>query len=220
MALERLRVRALGHEVAFRVGGATVRLTPVKVVARSGGTGRRVGRFSHLDLAAEDVEWPGRRLDRLDLSCADAAIAQGRGLQVSAASVDVTAVLGRDGLRQWAAVRFPWLALDLDDGAVRLAHAHRFRRVHLLAEPRADGCAHVRLRLRALVVHDRRMSLGGVLVLRRRLPTIPGNLCLTSLEIADAKLTARGHLTDWRWSLSQDDLVALMRGSDRRNRRG
>jgi LmeA-like phospholipid-binding len=207
------RIGLIGRRVTLRFGATDVRLELTALVVQPDSIGAAFGQFDDVRLSAKEVEWAKGRLKQIVVVARNAHLRLGVALTLVAAPVEIEAIIDQSDLDCWLARRSDHLSVRLgDDGTVRVGLAGRPRLGYLEVEPGVEGDV-IRLSPRRYVGFGRGMTglIRHLPDVRLALPTLPGGLRTTDVEVGPGQLRVRGVIDEWREPLSPQQLLDLAR---------
>ena len=205
-----------GKKRTFRFSGHDLTLTLSDISMDGADLARIMGQYGKVHISARDVQWHVYQFERIDVRASNVHVRPGTRLTLVTAPVHCEAFISASFASSWLATVSPRLELAMVAGIPQIGVAG-VPWVRLEMETGAEGHS-IRLRPRALYLLDRRVSLRSP-AFHLALPELPAGFMLTSVEPAPGGFLVRGLFSEWRRSLSRDDverLLARMRaGQDR-----
>ena len=205
-----------GKKRTFRFSGHDLTLTLSDISIDGSDLARIMGQYGKVRISARDVQWHVYQFERIEVRASNVHVRPGTRLTLVTAPVHCEAFISASFASSWLVAVSPRLELAMVAGIPQIGVAG-VPWVRLEMETGAEGHS-IRLRPRALHLLDRRVSLRSP-AFHLALPELPAGFMLTSVEPAPGGFLVRGLFSEWRRSLSRDDverLLARMRaGQDR-----
>ena len=198
-----------GKKRTFRFSGHDLTLTLSDISMDGADLARIMGQYGKVRISARDVQWHVYQFERIDVRASNVHVRPGTRLTLVTAPVHCEAFISASFASSWLATVSPRLELAMVAGIPQIGVAG-VPWVRLEMETGAEGHS-IRLRPRALYLLDRRMSLRSP-AFHLALPELPAGFMLTSVEPAPGGFLVRGLFSEWRRSLSRDDVERLLAG--------
>jgi hypothetical protein len=198
-----------GKQRTFRFSGHDLTLTLSDISVEGADLARVVGQYGNVGILARDVQWDVYHLERIEVRARNVYLRPGTRLTLVAAPVLCEAFVSASFASRWLATVSPRLELTMAAGIPQVG-VIGMPWVRLELDTGAEGQS-LCVRLRALHLLDRRVSLRSP-AFHLPVPDLPAGFMLTSVEPAPGGFTVRGLLSEWRRSLSRDDLERLLAG--------
>ena len=198
-----------GKKRTFRFSGHDLTLTLSDISMDGADLARIMGQYGKVRISARDVQWHVYQFERIDVRASNVHVRPGTRLTLVTAPVHCEAFISASFASSWLATVSPRLELAMVAGIPQIGVAG-VPWVRLEMETGAEGHS-IRLRPRALYLLDRRVSLRSP-AFHLALPELPAGFMLTSVEPAPGGFLVRGLFSEWRRSLSRDDVERLLAG--------
>ncbi len=198
-----------GKKRTFRFSGHDLTLTLSDISMGGADLARIMGQYGKVRISARDVQWHVYQFERIDVRASNVHVRPGARLTLVTAPVHCEAFISASFASSWLATVSPRLELAMVAGIPQISVAG-VPWVRLEMETGAEGHS-IRLRPRALYLLDRRVSLRSP-AFHLALPELPAGFMLTSVEPAPGGFLVRGLFSEWRRSLSRDDVERLLAG--------
>ena len=199
----------IGKKRTFRLSGHDLTLTLSDISVGGTDLARVMGRYGQVRISARDVRWHVYQIERIEVRASHVHVRPGVRLTLVTAPVHCEAFISASFAASWLATVSPRLELTLVAGLPQVGVAG-LPWVRLEMETGAEGQS-ISLRPRALYLLDRRVSLWSP-AFHLALPGLPAGFTLTSVEPAPGGFLIRGLFSEWRRSLSRDDVERLLAG--------
>jgi hypothetical protein len=209
MLMDAARAWLTGKKRTFGFEGHDVTLTLSDISVDGVDLARVMGQYGQVRMSARDVQWHIFQAEWIDVRASNVYVRPGVRLTLVTAPVHFEAFISASFASSWLATVSPRLELALVAGLPQIGVAG-VPWVRLEMETGAEGQS-IRLRPRALYLLDRRVSLWSP-AFYLALPELPAGFMLTSIEPAPGGFLARGLISEWRRSLSRDDVERLLAG--------
>jgi len=207
--MDAARAWLTGKKRTFRFAGHDLTLILSDISVDGADLARVMGHYGKVRIAARDVQWHVYQLERIEVRASNVHVRPGVRLTLVTAPVHCEAFISASFAASWLATVSPRLELALVAGIPRVGVAG-VPWLRLEVETGAEGQS-ISLRPRALYLLDRRVPLRAP-AFYLALPELPAGFMLTSVEPAPGGFLIRGLLSEWRRSLSRDDLERLLAG--------
>lgn len=198
-----------GKQRTFRFSGHDLTLTLSDISMDGADLARVIGQYGQIRITARDVQWHVYQLERVEVRASNVHVRPGARLTLVTAPVHCEAFISASFASRWLAAVSPRLELALVAGVPQVGLAG-VPWVRLDVETDAEGRS-ISVRPRALYLLDRRVSLWSP-AFHLAVPDLPAGFMLTSVEPAPGGFLARGLFSEWRRSLSRDDVERLLAG--------
>ena len=198
-----------GKKRTFRFSGHDLTLTLSDISMDGADLARIMGQYGKVRISARDVQWHVYQFERIDVRASNVHVRPGTRLTLVTAPVHCEAFISASFASSWLATVSPRLELAMVAGIPQIGVAG-VPWVRLEMETGAEGHS-IRLRPRALYLLDRRVSLRSP-AFHLALPELPAGFMLTSVEPAPGGFLVGGLFSEWRRSLSRDDVERLLAG--------
>ncbi len=198
-----------GKKRTFRFSGHDLTLTLSDISMDGADLARIMGQYGKVRISARDVQWHVYQFERIDVRASNVHVRPGTRLTLVTAPVHGEAFISASFASSWLATVSPRLELAMVAGIPQIGVAG-VPWVRLEMETGAEGHS-IRLRPRALYLLDRRVSLRSP-AFHLALPELPAGFMLTSVDPAPGGFLVRGLFSEWRRSLSRDDVERLLAG--------
>ena len=196
-----------GKQRTFGFAGHDVTLTVSDISVDGADLAKVMGQYGQVRISVRDVQWHVYQLERVDIRAGNVHVRPGARLTLVTAPVHCEAFISASFASKWLATVSPRLELTLVAGIPQVGVAG-VPWVRLEVEAGAEGQS-ISMRPRALYLLDRRVSLWCP-AFYLALPELPAGFMLTSVEPAPGGFLVRGLLSEWRRSLSREDLERLL----------
>jgi hypothetical protein len=207
MLVDAARSWLTGKKRTFGFAGHDLTLTLSDISVDGADLARVMGQYGQVRISARDVDWHIYHAERIDVRASNVHVRPGVRLTLVTAPVHCEAFISASFASSWLATVSPRLELALVAGLPQIGVAG-VPWVRLEMETGAEGQS-IRLRPRALYLLDRRVSLWSP-TFYLAVPELPAGFMLTSIEPAPGGFLVRGLFSEWRRSLSRDDVESLL----------
>ncbi len=198
-----------GKKRTFRFSGHDLTLTLSDITVEGADLARIMGQYGQVRISARDVQWHVYELERLEVRADNVHMRPGVRLTLVTAPVHCEAFVSAAVASTWLATVSPRLKLTLVAGVPQIGLAG-VPWVRLEVETGVEGPS-ISLRPRAVYLLDRRLPLSAP-AFHVTVPELPAGFMLTSVEPAPGGFLLRGLFSEWRRSLSRNDLERLLAG--------
>ncbi len=202
--VDAVRARLIGKNRTFRVNGHDLTMILDDISVDGTDVARSMGQYGEVRIAARDIEWAGGRLERAEIQARNVHLWPGAAPALIAAPVRWEVRIPASFASSWLAAAEPRFDLAIDATGPHIGLAGRAPWARVEIDAAGEGRS-ILLRPRALRIGSRR--------LRLRLPgrhvslsSLPSDVVLTSVEPYSGGVVMRGFVSEWRRSLSQDDV--------------
>jgi hypothetical protein len=207
--LDAARVWLSGKPRTFRFSGQDLTLTLSDISVEGADLARVVGQYGKVGILARDVQWDVYHFERIEVRARNVYLRPGTRLTLVAAPVLCEAFVSASFASRWLATMSSRLELTMTAGIPQVGMTG-MPWVRLEVDTAAEGQS-ICVRLRALHLFDRRVSLRSP-AFYLPVPDLPAGFMLTSVEPAPGGFIVRGLFSEWRRSLSRDDIERLLAG--------
>ena len=203
------RACLVGKPRSFRISGHELTLTLTDITVEGTDMARAVGQYGQVRIAAQDVEWDGNQLGRLEVLARNVHLRPGGQPTLIVAPLLVEAFIPAPVASRWLAAASPELRLALLDGVPQLS-LERAPWARLEVEADAEGRC-ILIRPRALYLRDRRWSLRFPAFAMAR-PPLPRGFLLTAAVATPGGFVVSGTLSEYQKPLTRAYLERLLAG--------
>jgi len=207
--VEAARTWLVGKQRTFPFSGHDLTMVVEDISIQGVDLARVVGQYGQVRIAARDVQWNVFELERVEVQARNVHLRPGVRPTMVAAPVLIEAFVSAPAASRRLAATSSLLELTLPDGVPQIALAG-LPWVRLEVQAGAEG--------QSLLVQPRALHLGEWRLplpfpaLSLPVPDLPGDVLLTSVEHAKGGFVVRGTISEWRRSLSRDDIERLLAG--------
>jgi hypothetical protein len=209
LLVDAARAWLTGKQRTFGFAGHDLTLTLSDISVHGTDLARVMGHYGQVRISARDVRWHVYQLERVDIRAGNVYVRPSTRLTLVTAPVHWEAFISASFASKWLASVSPRLELSMVAGIPRIG-VFGVPWVRLEVEAGAEGQS-VSMRPRALHLLDWRVALRAP-AFYLALPELPAGFMLTSVEPAPGGFLVRGLLTEWRRSLSREDVERLLAG--------